>query len=393
MPTVRGWAALGVSAALVVLWVVFGEIELLATAIFLLSAVLFGFLFARCFALDVACSRTVRPPEVQEGSEVLVETTLKPRRRLWNLILEDTVHGLGAARFAAARADAGEPLSACYEIVCRSRGIYQIGPVQVSVSDPFALCDRKNLAGSIDRLLVLPRIEELYGLPTVRGLDSSVQSTRPSYAPRGGEDFFTLREYQTGDDLRQVHWPASAKRDELMIKQLELPWQARALVLVDQRSHRYPTHEAFEHAVRGAASVVAHLHKGGFSPELWTTERSPLPRSGSRYAQAMEILATVQTVDRLDLRSTVRRLRRHGVGGGAFVVVTGIPDEGMLGVFRALAQDFSRTIVMAVDDRIKGSVASFQGAGAVAVMVGSFTPWAPAWRAAMEATWSTASAG
>jgi uncharacterized protein (DUF58 family) len=393
MPTVRGWAALGVSIALVVLWIVFGETELLAAAIFLLCAVLLGFGFVRSLPLEVVCSRVVRPPEVQDGDEVVVETTLEPKRRLWNLILEDTVHGLGAARFAAARADAGQALSACYEIVCRSRGIYQIGPVQVSVSDPLGLCDRRSPIGNVDRLLVLPRIEDLHGVPTVRGLDSSVQSTRPSYAPRGGEDFFTLREYQTGDDLRRVHWPASAKRDELMIKQLELPWQARALVLIDQRSHRYPTEEAFEHAIRGAASVVSHLSKGGFNPELWTSDRPPQPHSGSRYAQAMEILATVQTVDRLDLRSTVRRLRRHGVGGGAFVAVTGVLDEGMLGVFRALAQDFSRTIVMAVDDRIKGSVASFQRAGAVAVIVGSDNPWAPAWRAAMEATWSTVSAG
>lgn len=393
MPTVRGWTALGVSVALCALWVVFGELELLAAAVFLLLAVFLGAVLVHRVSLDATCSRAVRPPEVEEGGEVIVDITLELRHRLWNLILEDTARGLGSARFAAARADSGQPLSASYEIMCRARGIYQIGPVEASVSDPLALCGRTARIGNIDRLMVLPRIEELWGLPAVRGLDSSVQSTRPSYAPRGGEDFFTLREYQTGDDLRRVHWPASAKRDELMIRQLELPWQARALVLIDQRSHRYPTHESFEHAVRGAASVVSHLYKGGFSPELWTTERPPPTHAGSRHVQAMEILATVQPVDRLDLRSTERRLSRRGVGGGAFIIVTGIPDEGTLGIFRALAQEFSRTIVMAVDDHIKGTLASFQRAGAVAVVVNSYAPWAPAWRTAMEATWSTVSVG
>jgi hypothetical protein len=127
-----------------------------------------------------------------------------------------------------------------------------------------------------------------------------------------------------------------------MIKQLEVPWQARALVLLDTRAERYPNEEAFEQAVRGAASSVAHLYAGGFSPELWAAERAPGLRSGNRYQQALDMLATVSMSSQLDLRSTVSRLQR---------------------------------------------------AGAVTVMVGPDSQWAPAWRTAMELSWSIASAG
>lgn len=393
MPTARGWAALGVATALLVLWVGFGELELMTTALFLVAAVVVGMFFVRFASPSVEIIRHMYPVQVHEGDEVVVEVDVTAARRVRNLELTDTVHGLGAARFAVATTTPEQPLIARYEVLCRARGVFQVGPAEVSVSDAFALTERRNRAGSADRLTVYPRVEGLTGFPAVRGLDPTIQSTRPTFAPHGGEDFFTLREYQVGDDLRKVHWPSSAKRDELMIRQLEVPWQARALVLLDTRAERYPTDEAFEQAVRGAASAVTHLYQGGFSPELWAPERAPGLRSGSRFLQSMDMLATVSTSSPLDLRNTVSRLRRQGVGGGALILITGIPDEGLLAAYHVLAQDFTRTVVMAVGDRTVDNAGAFQRSGAVTVMVGPDSSWAPAWRTAMELSWSTASVG
>lgn len=393
MPTSRGWAAVGVAGALLMLWVAFGEIELLATALFLLLAVAGGIAFVRAASPRLGLSRRIHPMPVHEGEQVTVEVEMVAARRARNLVLEDTVHGLGAVRFAAALTAPQQPLAARYEVYCRARGIYQVGPAEAAVTDPFALTERRAAIGPVDRLTVYPAVEALEGFPALRGLDPAVQSTRPTFIPHGGEDFFTLREYQMGDDLRKVHWPSSAKRDELMIRQLEVPWQARALVLLDQRAGRYPTPEAFEHAVRGAASVVTHLYRGGFSPELWTAERAPGLRSDSRYTQAMEMLATVTAIHHLDLHRTITRLRRSGVGGGALVVVTGNPDERLLGAFRALAQDFARTVVLAVAERPGEALGVFQRAGAITIAAGPSTSWAPAWHTAMELAWSTATAG
>jgi uncharacterized protein (DUF58 family) len=393
MPASRGWAAVGVAGALLILWATFGEIELLATAVFLLLAVGGGIAFVRAMSPRLGLTRQIHPLPVHEGEQVTVEVEIVAARRARNLVIEETVQGLGSVRFAAALTAPNQRLTARYEVYCRARGIYQVGPAEASVADPFALTERRTALGGVDRLTVYPAVEALDGFPALRGLDPAVQSNRPTFVPHGGEDFFTLREYQIGDDLRKVHWPSSAKRDELMIRQLEVPWQARALVLLDQRAERYPSPEAFEHAVRGAASVVAHLYQGGFSPELWTTERAPGLRSDSRYTQAMEMLATVGAAHHLDLHRTISRLRRSGVGGGALVIVTGTADENLLGAFRALAQDFARTVVLAVAERPGDMLATFQRAGAITVVTGPSTPWAPAWHTAMELSWSTATAG
>ena len=112
MPTARGWAALGVATALLVLWVGFGELELMTTAVFLVASVAVGIGFVRFVTPRVAISRRIYPVQVHEGDEVVVEVDVIASRRIRNLALEDTVHGLGVARFAAARTTPGQHLLA-----------------------------------------------------------------------------------------------------------------------------------------------------------------------------------------------------------------------------------------------------------------------------------------
>ena len=63
MPTSRGWAAAGVSGALLLLWAGFGEIELLATALFLLLAVLGGVAFVRAGTARLEVDRRIYPAQ------------------------------------------------------------------------------------------------------------------------------------------------------------------------------------------------------------------------------------------------------------------------------------------------------------------------------------------
>lgn len=47
-----------------------------------------------------------------------------------------------------------------------------------------------------------------------------------------GEDDQTVREYRDGDDLRRIHWPASARTGELMVRQEDRPAKRRAVVIL-----------------------------------------------------------------------------------------------------------------------------------------------------------------
>ena len=242
----RGWSAIGAGVALLVLWWALGEVELLATGLLLLGAVVVGATLVSRTTPSISVTRQLRPNLVHEGDQagVTVQLTNTGKRTLRNVVLEDTVSNLGSARFAIGKLRRGQTVTATYQILCRPRGIYMVGPASIAVQDPLRMATSTFATEDGDRLIVYPSIEDLEGFPVVRGLDPTVHAARPEFSHQGGEDFFTLREYQLGDDLRRVHWRSSAKRDRLMIRQLETPWQARALVMFDPvwRASRHLRH-------------------------------------------------------------------------------------------------------------------------------------------------------
>ncbi len=164
-----------------------------------------------------------------------------------------------------------------YELVPPRRGVFTIGPLAVSISDPFDLAIGEVVVGDTDRLVVAPAVTSL---PDT-GL-SILASDGPSLLVRrsiGGDDDVSTREYRTGDALRRVHWRATARHGELMVRQEEPRSHAEARVIIDTRASGYPDADsrhrrdepasaAFEVALAMASSVALHLGRGGFEVEI-----------------------------------------------------------------------------------------------------------------------------
>jgi len=49
----------------------------------------------------------------------------------------------------------------------------------------------------------------------------------------------SVREHRHGDDLRKVHWRATARSGELMVRLEERPWRAQATLLLDTRTRAH----------------------------------------------------------------------------------------------------------------------------------------------------------
>ena len=48
-----------------------------------------------------------------------------------------------------------------------------------------------------------------------------------------GTDFLSLRDFEFGDDIRRIHWKASAKYDKIIVKEYEEPKRLRFLIVID----------------------------------------------------------------------------------------------------------------------------------------------------------------
>ena len=165
--------------------------------------------------------------------------------------------------------------------------------------------------------------------PTRRGTTPSPAPASRTRSAAPGEDFYALRPYVVGDDLRRIHWPSSARHDELLVRQDELPWQGRTTVLLDVRKAAH-SGDSLEVAVSAAASIVAATARRHDLIRLVTTAGSDSDFApGSDHVEAiMEHLAVVPAVpgrqpapvDR-DARPPLhrrgpRRDRGRGAGGG-----------------------------------------------------------------------------
>ena len=154
MPTIRGWAALGAALALLVLWFGFGEELLLAVAAFLLLAVGVGVVRVRRTP-QVACIGEAAPHRSTTASGAIVEIAMSSRRRT-STSMSRTWSTASARPGSLPNRRHRVPVVARYEMLCRPRGVYRVGPATISVRDPLAMAESGGIAGQADRLVVYP---------------------------------------------------------------------------------------------------------------------------------------------------------------------------------------------------------------------------------------------
>jgi uncharacterized protein (DUF58 family) len=222
----------------------------------------------------------------------------------------------------------GGPLLARYVLSGVPRGRYQFEAVRAVFEDPFALAKAQQTVGSESALLVYPRLVELDRLFTQSG-GAMLSGGRVLLRRTAGFDLHSVREYEQGESLRKVHWRTTARRGQLMVKELEDMPHDEVAVLLDAGEHAV-VGESFDVQVRAAGSILrAHALRGRRS--LLTITSSP-PASchvasfDGEWRIALELLASAEPTG---TEPVARFLDRDGAAAGQaaeLVVVTGSLD-------------------------------------------------------------------
>jgi uncharacterized protein (DUF58 family) len=228
------------------------------------------------------------------------------------------------------------------------RGEFHLGPWSVETGDPLGIFVARLDYAQARPLLVYPPLTNLPFPPLPHGASpgaSRIRLVAPTPTTNAGQ----VRAYERGDPFRHIHWPTTARHDELMVKMFDQEASANIWLMMDTD----PTIQSGEGdsateevAVLVAASLAADLLREGravglitFTPErhvirparsthhLWTIlgELARLPNATQRGRPGLSLPRA--------LSQTARLLR----AGSNLVIVTPSVDPAWVAGLAQLA--------------------------------------------------------
>jgi uncharacterized protein (DUF58 family) len=351
--TRNGWGTLALAAACALVGAVWGSVELEIIGASLFVLVVAAIAYSRRVRVVVSVERQLHPPRVHAGTPSRVELRVRNdgRRRTPVVSIRDAVTGTRGATLLIGPLAPGATASAAYRLPTERRGIVEVGPLAIVVRDPFGLTRLELTASGVTELTVLPRIERVTPIPQTTGNDPLSGADHPNALGRTGEDFYALRPYVVGDDLRRVHWPSTARRDDLMVRQDELPWQGRATLLLDVRQAR-STPDVLERMISATASLLsASVSRQDLVRLVTTAGVDSGFAAGHAHGQSLiEHLASLgpTAVDPFD--AVVDRLAGASTGGAVVAVVSAL-EPAEVDRLRRLAPRFGRVLIVQFADQ------------------------------------------
>jgi uncharacterized protein (DUF58 family) len=319
--TPRGRFTLALGAGTYLAAWAFGAHVLYVPAVGLLLAVLAAVVWTSIVARPLRLLRHVDRDRPVEGDDVVVRVELESDGSLVpaSAVLEEQPGRLGRREVIVSRD--GRFLRAVYRLARVPRGRYRFTGARAVVEDPFGLARVVQPLADSAPLLVYPRLVRLQALFAERGLRSQGAGRILLRRPAGFE-LHSVREYQSGESLRRVHWPSTARRQQLMVKELEDAPRDEVVVVLDaQEGHGAgpPGDSSFDAQVRAAGSLLwAHARRGRNARLVVTSGMDADAVSVRSYERdwprALEILAAAEQTGR---RPVEALLGEHGGVGHA----------------------------------------------------------------------------
>jgi uncharacterized protein (DUF58 family) len=335
--TGRGRAVLGLGVACWIVAVVFGSRALYPVAAGLVLAVPLAVAWVRITLRQPHVARHWPHESLHERDDVEIELVLErePGVPLPAVVAHERVGRLAEQEVELRPAGRGRHRG-LYLLHDVPRGRHPFSPVRLSISDPFGLAEASLAVEEQQALVVYPRLAELERLFFDGGAGPEHGRRLLLRRPVGFE-LHSVRDYQQGESLRRVHWPSTARRGALMVKELEDSPRDEVAVLLDGDPAGVagsPPDSSFDAAVRAAGSILrAQVRRGRRCVLALNTAGSDahtVSSDGPEWQRALELLAAAEP----DARRPAAALLRSGTGPVSrsleLVVVTSRVEPGLV---------------------------------------------------------------
>jgi len=281
-------------ASLLLLVALVFNLGLLAYSMYaLLGVMIVSRFLARTWAENLSAVRECSRVSVNVGDTVAVVITVENSGRLmipWVLV-EDLLPrhalipppprlGVQGRRLQLAMLRARGRKTLLYQLECRQRGYFQIGPLMMETGDLFGLHRRYRVVTEPHFLLVYPEVLALEGF--------DVASRRPIGEVRMTYRLYEdptriagVRRYEPGDPLNRVNWRATARTGELHSKVYEPSTVAGVTLVLDFHQEAYRPRDRMvrsELGVTAAASLANAVYEMNQQVGLVTNGRDAADR-------------------------------------------------------------------------------------------------------------------
>ncbi len=228
-----------------------------------------------------------------------------------------------------------------YTLHCHRRGYYTIGPLSLEAGDLLGFIRPGQVDVGPDHLIVYPRVVPMHELrlPTRSPLVALPARTPLFEDP---SRVAGVRDYRHGDSPRRIHWTATAKTRQLLVKQYDPAIARETMIYLDLSRQAYEQrrrYTAAELAIVTAASIAHHvIVNEGLSVGLATEGWDPLSEAVSRFFLAprggrahlgslLEVLARVEVGETTPFPDLLRRESVELPWGATLVVIAGRESE------------------------------------------------------------------
>jgi uncharacterized protein (DUF58 family) len=244
------------------------------------------------------------------------------------------------------------------------RGVYRSGIVKLVSQDPFGLFRLRRDFVDPHPYIVFPAVEALPDLNArFAGLPSDSRATK--HWEQITTDVSSIRSYVEGDSMRRIHWPYTARMNELMVKEFDMGLSAEAWMLLDMHhlSHygieQDDVNNTEELSVTVASSIISRLMDqsmpvglaaNGDQEHIFRPDSSPEQRG-----RLMETLSEVRAFGQVPLQEFIYGVRSHLNQFNALTVVTASVETQWVASLTDLRRQGVEVSVVLVDRSSFGS--------------------------------------
>lgn len=259
------------------------------------------------------------------------------------------------------------------------RGEFNIGPLVVRASDPFALFPREIEFKGADKILVYPRIVPVpdFAAPAVHQVGDNSRQLRANVL---STDVSSVREYVAGDAVSRIHWPSTARTQRLMVKQFDRGAASHVWVVLDQHQDSQAGEapdSADEYGATIAASVVDRYARNllpvGYAAHGTRSLVAAPDRSSAHREAIMRHIAASQGAGNVPLLDILAELEREFSQSSSLVIISAAGEGDWIRALSGLQRRGVRATAVMLDRASFGGQAN--DAALQSLLVGGITTY------------------